>query len=107
MKADAMPKLIVLHVVTNLIACLFVHHMAGCQSKIVFLCGTAVIASRSSVIPGTLCWFIGLEEAICALVDVYLASPRQFYVTDVLGHACIKITEAQDKRLPLIRKFAA
>ena len=34
-------------------------------------------------------------------MDVCLACPRHFYVTDVLGYACIKIVEAEDNPLPL------
>ena len=37
----------------------------------------------------------GLEKASCALVDECLANPQYFYVTEVLGPACVKMAEAQ------------
>ena len=44
--------------------------------------------------------------ASCALTDAYLANPRDCYVTEVLGPACIAVTGAQANPLSLAGKHS-
>ena len=48
-------------------------------------------------------WFAGLESAHCALlIDTYLAEPQFFYVTEVLGPACIELLQDEVQSLALM-----
>lgn len=51
------------------------------------------------------CCLVGLEKASCALVEVCLANPQYFYVTEVLGPACVAIAEAEANVLALTREY--
>ena len=51
------------------------------------------------------CCLTGLEKASCALVEMCLANPQYFYVTEVLGPACIAIAEAKDNALALTCEY--
>lgn len=52
------------------------------------------------------CCFAALEAAACGLVEVCLANPQHFYVTEVLGPACIAIAEAEPPVRALTRECA-
>lgn len=51
------------------------------------------------------CCLVGLEKASCRLVEVCLANPQYFYVTEVLGPACIAIAEAEANAVALTREY--
>lgn len=40
--------------------------------------------------------FADVEEGSDILVDAYLQNPQFFYATEVLGPACLQVTEGQD-----------
>ena len=62
--------------------------------------------ARCKVLHGFHCCLVGLEKASCRLVEVCLANPQYFYVTEVLGPACIAIAEAEANALALTRECA-
>lgn len=52
------------------------------------------------------CCSAALEAASCRLVEVCLANPQHFYVTEVLGPACMGMAKAEPSVYALTRECA-